>query len=157
VVPREDHPHGLRVKYGRFRRVHISDDLERLYSEYVWQLVEAGAADELDLEGHYVFVNLVRGSRFAPMRPETVYAKVRSVTAHLGAACPPDWTPHWFRHTHASALLLAGAAPHVVMRRLGHADIQTALGLYGWVSEDAELRAVAGWQAFCPAGVGRDG
>ena len=35
------------------------------------------------------------------------------------------------------------------MRRLGHADIQTTIDLYGWVTEDAELRAVAGWQGFC--------
>ncbi len=34
------------------------------------------------------------------------------------------------------------------MRRLGHADIQTTLNLYGWVSEDAELRALADWRSF---------
>lgn len=149
VVPRDDHPHGLRVKYGRFRRVYVSDDLERLYSEYTWQLVEAGAADELVLEDHWVFVNLAKGQRFAPLRPETVYAKVRSVKAHLGSACPEGWTPHWMRHTHASALLLEGCPPHVVMRRLGHADIQTTLNIYGWVTEDAELRALGGWRSFC--------
>ena len=49
----------------------------------------------------------------------------------------------------ASALLLAGVAEHVVMRRLGHADIQTTMDLYGWVTEDAQLRAVAGWRGFC--------
>jgi integrase/recombinase XerD len=36
-----------------------------------------------------------------------------------------------------------------VMRRLGHADIQTTLNLYGWVTEDAELRTLADWRAFC--------
>ena len=35
---------------------------------------------------------------------------------------PPDWSPHWLRHTHATALLLAGVPEHVVMRRLGHAQ-----------------------------------
>jgi integrase len=64
---------------------------------------------------------------------------------------PPEWTPHWFRHTHATALLLAGVPPHVVMRRLGHQDIQTTLGIYGWVTEDAELRALANWQHFTSA------
>lgn len=157
VVPRDDHPHGARAKYGRFRRVYVSDDLERLYSEYTWFLVEAGAAEAVDLEGHFVFVNLARGQRFAPMRPESVYAKVRAIKAHLGAAVPSDWTPHWFRHSHASALLLAGTPAHVVMRRLGHTDIQTTLGLYGWVTEDAELRALAGWQTFCPPGAAAHG
>ena len=33
VVPRE-HPHGVRVKGGRYRRVFISDELDRLYGEY---------------------------------------------------------------------------------------------------------------------------
>jgi len=44
---------------------------------------------------------------------------------------PPDWSPHWLRHTHATALLLAGVPEHVVMRRLGHADVQTTLNTYG--------------------------
>ncbi|MGH3404101.1 MAG: hypothetical protein ACRDRJ_16600 [Streptosporangiaceae bacterium] len=44
--------------------------------------------------------------------------------------------------------LLSGAREHVVMRRLGHADIQTTLNLYGWVTEDAELRALADWRSF---------
>jgi hypothetical protein len=42
------------------------------------------------------------------------------------------------------------------MRRLGHADIQTTLNLYGWVSEDAELAALADWRAFCAGWRGLD-
>ena len=61
---------------------------------------------------------------------------------------PAGWTPHWFRHSHASALLLAGVPVHVVSRRLGHADVQTTLNIYGHVTEDAELRAAAGWKAL---------
>jgi site-specific recombinase XerD len=149
VVPRQDHPAGARVKSGRYRRIYISDTLERLHSEYVWQLCDADAHRALDLEQHFVFVNLRRGRWLAPMRPESVYDLVGSLKRRLGPAVPADWTPHWLRHTHASALLLAGAREHVVMRRLGHADIQTTLNLYGWVSEDAELRSVADWQSFC--------
>jgi integrase len=47
-----------------------------------------------------------------------------------------------------STSLLSGAREHVVMRRLGHADIQTTLNLYGWVTEDAELRTLADWRSF---------
>jgi hypothetical protein len=65
-----------------------------------------------------------------------------------GAALPEDWSPHWLRHTHATALLLAGTPPHVVMRRLGHKDIQTTLSTYGWVTEDAEMRTVAQWRNY---------
>jgi integrase/recombinase XerD len=149
VVPRQDHPAGVRCKSGRYRRVYISDELERLHSEYIWQLCDAGAHDQVDLQGHFVFVNLRGGQRLAPMRPETVYDKVASLKRQLSGRVPAGWTPHWFRHTHASALLLSGAREHVVMRRLGHADIQTTLNLYGWVTEDAELRALADWRSFC--------
>ena len=146
VVPRQDHPAGARVKSGRYRRIFISDDLERLHSEYVWQLCDADAHRVVDLDGHFVFVNLHRGQWLAPMRPETVYDLVASLKRRLGAEVPAEWTPHWFRHTHASALLASGASQHVVMRRLGHADIQTTISLYGWVSEEDEMRALAGWR-----------
>ena len=43
VVPRQDHPAGVRCKSSRYRRIYISDELERLHSEYVWQLCDAGA------------------------------------------------------------------------------------------------------------------
>ena len=149
VVPRE-HPHGQRIKGGRPRRIYVSDSLERLYSDYLWLLADLADAAGLVLDdGWLVFVNLAREPRFAPMRPESVYALVGRLRRRLAAAVPAEVTPHWFRHTHATALLLAGVPEHVVMRRLGHADIQTTIDLYGWVTEDAELRAVAGWRGFC--------
>jgi integrase/recombinase XerD len=162
VVARDDHPAGLRVKHQRPRRVHVSDPLERLYGEYVWELCDAGidvvaagldrsAGGEGRLEDWFVFVNLHRGVAGRPLMPSTVYDKVATIKRHLGSLTPADWTPHWFRHSHASALLLAGAPPLYVARRLGHADVTTTLNLYGWVTEDAELQAVdwrrlAGWK-----------
>ena len=148
VVPRQDHPAGLRCKSSRYRRIYVSDELERLHSEYVWELCDVGAHRAVDLGNHFVFVNLHRGQWLAPLRPESVYDQVAALKRRLGNRVPPGWTPHWFRHTHASALLLSGAREHVVMRRLGHADVQTTLNLYGWVSEDAELRALADWRSF---------
>ena len=149
IVPRE-HPHGQRTKGGRPRRIYVSDTLERLYSDYVWLLAElVDAAGRVLADDWFVFVNLQREPRFSAMRPESVYARVGRLRRRLGDAVPVEFTPHWFRHTHATALLLAGVPEHVVMRRLGHADIQTTIDLYGWVTEDAELRAVAGWQSFC--------
>jgi len=148
VVPKEQ-PHGQRVKGGRHRRIYVSDTLERLYSDYLWLLAEAAeeAGRALD-DSWFVFVNLAREPRFAPMRPETVYATVRRLRRTLGDAVPKSWGPHWTRHTHATALLLAGVPEHVVSRRLGHADIQTTMDLYGWVTEDAEMRAAAEWRRF---------
>jgi site-specific recombinase XerD len=149
VVPRE-HPHGQRTKGGRPRRIYVSDTLERVYSDYLWLLADlADAAGRVLEDDWFVFVNLAREPRFAAMRPESVYALVGRLRRRLGDLVPAEFTPHWFRHTHATALLLAGVPAHVVMRRLGHADIQTTIDLYGWVTEDAELRAVAGWRSFC--------
>lgn len=66
----------------------------------------------------------------------------------LAGQVPTAWTPHWFRHSHATALLLSGVPVHVVSRRLGHADVQTTLNTYAHVTEDAELRAVADWKSL---------
>jgi len=147
VVPR-DHPHGARVKGGRGRRIYVSDELERLYGDYLWELAERAGQDGLEVSDEwFCFVNLGGEPRFAPMRPERVY-RIMGRLRHRLPGLPEGWSPHWLRHTHASALLLAGVPLHVVSRRLGHADVQTTMDLYGWVTEDAELRAVAGWRSF---------
>ena len=147
VVAR-DHPHGVRAKSG-YRRVYVSDQLDRLYGEYVWQLCEAGAdlvTDDFDAT--CVFVNLDREPRFAPWRPESVYDLVDRLRRRLAGQVPPTWTPHWMRHSHATALLLSGVPVHVVSRRIGHVDVQTTLNTYAHVTEDAQMRTVAQWKAF---------
>lgn len=163
IEPRYDHPLGLRVKGCRARRVYVSDRLERLYGEWVWRLCDAGddveaarwcrrLGREGDMDAWYVFVNLDAGVRLAPLAPGSVYDRVRRIKRHLADRVPAEWTPHWFRHTHATSLLLAGAPPLYVSRRLGHADVMTTLDLYGWVTEDAELAALdwrrlaSGWK-----------
>jgi integrase len=160
VVPRA-HPHRVRVKGGRYRRLYVSDDLDRLYGEYLWQLCDAGADLAVnDMDAAYVFVNLAGGARFAPWRPESVYDLVRRLHRDLGGRVPVGWTPHWFRHSHATALLLAGVPVHVVSRRLGHADVATTLEMYAHVTEDAAMRAVGEWRAFTagwPAAAAPDG
>ncbi|WP_345680226.1 tyrosine-type recombinase/integrase [Yinghuangia aomiensis] len=145
VVHRPDHPHGVRAKSG-YRRIFVGSALDRLYGDWVWALCEAGADVEVeDWDDAYIFCNLHRGRRFAPLRPESVYK-------HLGArrgqlpSLPREMTPHWYRHTHATALLLAGVPMHVVSRRLGHRDVQTTINTYAHVTEDADLRACADWQ-----------
>jgi integrase len=147
VVAR-DHPHAVRAKSG-YRRLYVSDELDRLYGEYVWQLCEAGADLATDdFDASWVFVNLDREPRFAPWRPESVYDLVDRLRRQLSGQVPGAWTPHWMRHSHATALLLAGVPVHVVSRRLGHADVQTTLNTYAHVTEDAEMRTVAQWKAF---------
>jgi integrase/recombinase XerD len=158
VVPRQDHPAGVRCKSSRYRRIYISDELERLHSGYVWQLCDAGAHQAVDLAGHFVFVNLRRGQWLAPMRPETVYDKVAALKRMLGDAVPAGWTPHWFRHMPRACLGLAAVrCPRACRDAQARARRHpTTLNLYGWVSEDAELRALADWRGFCSGWPGRE-
>ncbi len=83
-----------------------------------------------------------RSERLAALAPGSAYDRVRASKRRLGESAPADWTPHWFRHTHATSLLLAGAPALYMSRRLGHADVTTTLDLYGWVTEDAEMAAL---------------
>ena len=147
VVPREDNPNGARVKMMRPRRIHVGGDLERLFADYVTHLArraaEVGVAVTADCP---LWVNLDRPPLLAALRESTVRDKTEALRRK--GVGPAGWTPHWFRHSHATALLLAGTAEWVVSRRLGHAHVQTTLDLYGWVGEEEALRAAANWAAY---------
>ncbi|MEU8718622.1 tyrosine-type recombinase/integrase [Streptomyces sp. NPDC048663] len=150
VVPREDNPNGARVKMMRPRRVYVGTDLEQLFADYLTHL--ACRASELGLPistDSPLLVNLTRPPLLAAMREGTVRDKTAALRKKgIG---PTSWTPHWFRHSHATALLLAGTPEWVVSRRLGHAHVQTTLDLYGWVREAEALRAAANWKSYISA------
>lgn len=144
VVPRP-HPHGLQLKSGG-RRVFVGSRLDRLYGDYVWWLCDRGADAVIeDWDAGYVFCNVFREPMFGPLRTESVYAHLGRMK-RIVPGLPAGMTPHWFRHTHATALLLAGTPLHVVSRRLGHRDVQTTTNTYGHVTDDAELAALANWR-----------
>ena len=147
VVPREDNPNGARVKMMRPRRIYVGADLERLFGDYLSYL--AGRSADLGLplsSDSLLLVNVSRPPWLAALREGTVRDKTEALQRKgIG---PTGWTPHWFRHSHATALLLAGTPEWVVSRRLGHAHVQTTLDLYGWVREDEALKAAANWTAY---------
>jgi integrase len=147
VVPREDNPNGARVKMLRPRRIYVGADLERLYADYLTHLACRAAEFGITISpDELLFRNLDRAPRLSPLREGTVRDKVAALKRRrIG---PNDWTPHWFRHSHATALLLSGTPEWVVSRRMGHAHVQTTLDLYGWVSEDEALRAAANWKSY---------
>ncbi|MGW1847887.1 tyrosine-type recombinase/integrase [Streptomyces sp. NPDC001966] len=150
IVPRENNTNGARVKMMRPRRVYVGCDLERLFADYLTQL--ACRATEVGIEidtGLPLLVNLQRPPLLAALREGTVRDKVSALRKK--SIGPTSWTPHWFRHSHATALLLAGTPEWVVSRRLGHAHVQTTLDLYGWVREDEALRAAANWKSYISA------
>ena len=147
VVPRADNPNGARVKMMRPRRVYVGADLERLFADYLTDIACRAAESGIALtDKSPLLVNVTRPPLLAALRETTVREKVASLRRRgIG---PPEWTPHWFRHTHATALLLAGTPEWVVSRRLGHSHVQTTLDLYGWVREDEALRAAANWASY---------
>jgi integrase len=147
VIPREDNPNDARVKMLKPRRIYVGSDLERLYVDYLTTLAMRAADLGIPIDpGASLFVNLNRPPYLSALRAGTVRDKV-SALKRKGIG-PTEWTPHWFRHTHATALLIRGTPEWVVSRRLGHAHVQTTLDLYGWVTEDAALRAAANWQHY---------
>ncbi len=150
IVPREDNTNGARVKMMRPRRVYVGCDLERLFADYLTHLACRAAEFGIEIDaGSPLLVNLERPPLLAALREGTVRDKVSALRKkRIG---PASWTPHWFRHSHATALLLAGTPEWVVSRRLGHAHVQTTLDLYGWVREDEALRAAANWKSYISA------
>ena len=147
IVPRDDNPNEVRVKMMLARRVYVGTGLEQLFAGYLTHLACRAAGLGLPVTaGDALLVNLDRPPLLAAMSEGTVRGKVAALKRkQIG---PAGWTPHWFRHTHATALLLAGTPGWVVSRRLGHAHVQTTLDLYGWVSEDGALRAAANWKTY---------
>ncbi|MFI8281229.1 tyrosine-type recombinase/integrase [Streptomyces sp. NPDC085929] len=134
----------------RPRRVYVGADLERLFADYLVHLAVRATGAGLELSSvSPLLVNLDRPPLLAALKEGTVRDKTAALRKKgIG---PASWTPHWFRHTHATALLLAGTPEWVVSRRLGHAHVQTTLDLYGWVREDEALRAAANWKSYASA------
>lgn len=147
IVPRHDNPNGARVKMMRPRRVYVGADVERLFADYLTHVADRACGLGFGLSvASPLLVNLDRPPLLAALREGTLRDKATALRDKgIG---PAGWTPHWFRHTHATALLLAGVPEWVVSRRLGHAHVQTTLDLYGWVREDEALRAAANWKSY---------
>ena len=77
-------------------------------------------------------------------RPSGLNVALRAACAALGL---PEWCHfHTLRHTHATALLMAGQNIRVVQERLGHADVATTLRLYGHVLPGRDAMAAAAFR-----------
>ena len=77
--------------------------------------------------------------------PETVSRQFRADVARCRQALGEDALPvirlHDLRHTHATALLLAGVPVHVVSQRLGHASPVITLTVYAHVMPGSQRQA----------------
>ncbi|WP_404496961.1 tyrosine-type recombinase/integrase [Arthrobacter sp. GAS37] len=136
IVPRAN-SNGARVKGGKPRTVPVNSQLFTLYADYIDE--EYGATDS-----DYVFVNLWGGRRGHPV----TYSGVRDLVLRLRVLTGlENFTPHQLRHTYATELIRRGADWAVVQRLMGHASIQTTLGIYGHLTAaDARIALTdAGW------------
>lgn len=64
----------------------------------------------------------------------------------------PHITPHAFRHTHVAWLAMSGAPIPELQRRIGHASIETTIGVYGGMIGDVNVDTLGKFTAMRNAG-----
>ncbi|WP_220254494.1 tyrosine-type recombinase/integrase [Vreelandella rituensis] len=124
IVPRGDNANAARAKSNERRVVDISSDLIKLYTDYVVNEFD-------DIDSDYVFINIWGADVGKPLAYSTVYTKFKRLSKKLDI----PFTPHIFRHTHATELLRSGWDASYVQKRLGHKDIQTTINTYAHLNE----------------------
>ena len=136
AIVARDNDNRARAKGGRSRLIPASDELMRLYADYLNN--EYGS-----LDSDYVFVNLWGRPVGHPLTYPAVYDLVGRLRRRTGV----PFGPHWFRHTYATWLLRRGAGMESVKELLGHASITTTIDTYGHLTvEDARASLeAAGW------------
>ena len=65
------------------------------------------------------------------LRSSAVYPKLSRLAKTLNI----PFSPHIFRHTHATELLRSGWDASYVQKRLGHKDIQTTINTYAHLND----------------------
>jgi integrase/recombinase XerD len=115
------------------RILDVSADLIDAYLEYI------GAAHTLDVATNHVFLKLAGPERGAPM----TYIDVAALFRRLRHATSIPVTPHVLRRSSLTTLRRAGWTDEQLMRRAGHAHVQTTMQAYLHPDDD-DLRAA--WQ-----------
>lgn len=128
---------GARVKRWKPRRVPAPAGL---FSGYACYLDEEYG----DLDSDFVFVNLWAAPRGHAMTYSTARDLLLRLRHHTGLS---GFTFHHLRHTYATDLIRKGTDWAIVAHLLGHASVQTTLGIYGHLSVEDARRALiaAGW------------
>ena len=124
VIYRDDNLNNARAKSQETRVIDVSADLIRRYTDYV-------VYDFDDIDSDYVFVNIWGENKGQPLSYSTVYTKFSRLAKTLNI----PFSPHIFRHTHATELLRSGWDASHVQKRLGHKDIQTTINTYAHLND----------------------
>ena len=135
IVPR-DNANGARSKARQPRTIPVSDQLIRLWADYL-------ATEYADIDSDYVFVNLFAEPAGRALSYPAVYDLVIRLRKRTGIA----FDPHWCRHSMATRLLRDGVPIEVVSSLLGHVSVATTLSVYGHLTVEDARRALeaAGW------------
>lgn len=111
------------------RSVDVSADLMNFYLEYISDY----HTDEVDT--NHVFIKISGVNRYKPLE----YQDIVSLFERLKKKTGIDVTPHILRHTSLTELRRAGWKDEYLMKRAGHAHIQTTMQMYIHPS-DEEIR-----------------
>ena len=102
LSPRRARPIRVRLPRGPLRP-------ERLFADYLTDIACRAAESGIALtEQHPLLVNVARPPLLAALCETTVREKVSALRRR--GIRPAQWTPHWFRHTHATALQMSDVA-----------------------------------------------
>ncbi|MGA5674894.1 transposase [Bacillus cereus] len=102
------------------RCIDVSEDLINMYLEYIAQF----HTDEVDT--NHVFIKLSGRNKGNPFE----YTDVVSLVQRLRKKTNVYFTPHMLRHTSLTELRRAGWKDEHLMKRAGHAHIQTTMQMY---------------------------
>lgn len=126
----------IRGKGDRERVVPIPVPLRELLLDYLLRTGKTGP-------GEYLFTTDAPAGRNRPMHgsrlDRTVKRWGKAVGVHLYC--------HLFRHTYATALLLAGVPPDTIADWMGHADLSTVMTYLHTAQSPAPRRTLEAWAA----------
>ncbi len=108
------------------RIIDVSEELMDLYFEYIAEI----HTDEVDT--NHVFIKLSGENKQRPLE----YTDVVSLFNRLKQKTGIHVTPHMLRHTSLTELRKSGWKDEHLMKRAGHAHIQTTLQMYVHPSDD---------------------
>lgn len=138
VVPRSDNVNGVRAKGLKARTVPARSVVFDAYATYM-------EAEYGVLDCDYVFVNLFRPPRGAPMTESNVENLTVRLRSRTGIG---EYSPHALRHSYATRMLRAGVPIEVVAALLGHASPTTTAETYSHLTVEDHRRSLVAAGVF---------
>ncbi|MFC3748705.1 tyrosine-type recombinase/integrase [Paenibacillus sp. GCM10012306] len=111
---------------GEGRLVYVSENTINLFQDYIIDIHTS------NFDTNFVFVNLSGPNKGKPLK----YWAVRSFVIRIINKCGVDFTPHMLRHTYATEMHKYGVDAAILRKLLGHAQVQTTIGMYVHPSDE---------------------